>query len=387
MPSKARIFILITLALILCAMFYVFAIAVPNTDANMNAVAEHQPYVISAKAQALHDSIDVADLHADTLLWRRDPAKRQTRGQIDLPRLREGGVKLQVFSATTKSPKGQNFDGNSANAPDQITTLVRAQLWPMRTWGSIYERAAYQAQRLQALEADKQNKLVIARKASDLNQPDDIIIGVLLTEGSHPLEGDLANIDRLYHEGYRIMGLQHFFDNELGGSLHGESQAGLTEFGRNAVQSMTEKGVIIDIAHSSETVVREVLSITDVPLMLSHGGVLSHCPRTKNRNYPDDILIEMANRGGIIGIGYFKGAICDPSPRGIAAAINDAVKVLGPDAVALGSDFDGAVETTLDTSELAMITQELMTLGMSETNIRKVMGENAFRFLKDNLPQ
>ena len=380
-------FIALLFILTVLALAYVFGVLVPRTDAKMNAVRLHAPYVISPKARALHNSIDVADLHADTLLWRRNPAKRHDRGQVDLPRLREGGVKLQIFSATTKSPDGQNFDGNDADAPDQITKLAQAHLWPTCTWDSIYERAAYQAQRLQKLEADKANKFIIARTASDLKKPDDVVIGLLLTEGSHPLEGKLQNIDRLYEEGYRIMGLQHFFDNELGGSLHGRSKAGLTEFGREAVTTMAQKNIIIDVAHSSEAVVRDVLALTDAPLMLSHGGVTSHCPRTKNRNLPDDVLIEMAERGSLIGIGYFEGVICDITPAGIAAAIDHAVTVLGPSAVALGSDFDGTVETTLDTSELAAITQALIDRGMDETIIRKVMGENAFKFLSTNLPQ
>lgn len=380
-------FVLLILILIAMSLAYVFGVVVPETDAKMNVVQPHAPYIISPDAQALHDSIDIADLHADTLLWRRNPAKRHKRGQLDLPRLRDGGVKLQIFSATTKSPDGQNFDGNDADAPDQITKLAQAQLWPLRTWDSIYERAVYQAQRLQKLETDKDNKLVIARIASDLAQPDDVIIGLLLTEGSHPLEGKLENIDRLYNEGYRIMGLQHFFDNALGGSLHGRSKAGLTEFGREAVTAMIQKNIIIDVAHSSEAVVRDILAMTEVPLILSHGGVTSHCPRTKNRNLPDDVLIEMAKRGSLIGIGYFEGVICDTTPSGIAAAIDHAVTVLGPDAVALGSDFDGTVATTLDTSELAAITQALMDKGMDTPTIRKVMGENAFKFLSTNLPQ
>jgi len=88
-----------------------------------------------------------------------------------------------------------------------------------------------------------------------------------------------------------------------------------------------------------------------------------------------------------LGIGYFDGAICDISPKGIAKAIIDAVALMGPDAVALGSDYDGSVETSLDTSELAIITQELMNAGMDETSIRKVMGENAWAFFLENLPQ
>ena len=113
---------------------------------------------------------------------------------------------------------------------------------------------------------------------------------------------------------------------------------------------------------------------------------MSHCPRSSNRNLPDDILKEIATRGGILGVGYFDGAICDISPKGIARAIIDAAALMGPNAVALGSDYDGSVATTLDTSELAIITQELMQAGMDTTTIRKVMGENARAFFLANLP-
>ena len=305
---------------------------------------------------------------------------------MDLPRLREGGVDIQVFSAVTKSPRGLNFDGNDADAPDDIKMLAYVQLWPQRTWNSIYERAAFQAQRLQKIERRPENKLVIARSKADLKQPDGTLIALLLTEGSHPLEGDIANIARLYDEGYRAMGLQHFFDNELGGSMHGRSQAGLTKFGREAVLEMERRNIMIDVAHSSRQVVRDVLATVKAPIFISHGGTISGCPKTANRNLPDDILKQIAARGGILGVGYFGGAICDISPKGIAKEIIHAVDLLGEDAVALGSDFDGTVTTSLDTSELAAITHELLAQGMAEPQIRKVMGENARRYFAENLP-
>jgi len=366
---------------------YLFGVLVPGTDAKMNPVTAHPPYKISDNAQKLHDDLYIADLHADSLLWRRNPEKRWERGQVDLPRLREGGVNFQIFSAVTKSPRGLNFDGNDADAPDDITTLTKAQLWPMRTWGSIYERAAFQAQRLQKIETKISNKLVIVRTASDMSQPTGTLAALLLTEGSHPLEGKIENVERLFDEGYRAMGLQHFFDNELGGSKHGRSQAGLSEFGRQAVLEMRRLGIIIDVAHSSDQTVRDVLALIEAPIFISHGGTVSHCPRSSNRNLPDDILKQIAERGGILGVGYFDGAICDPSPKGIAKAIIDAVALMGPNAVALGSDYDGSVETSLDTSELAIITQELINAGMDEITIRKVMGENALAFFLENLPK
>jgi len=372
--------------LIVLAATYLFGIYVPKMDARMNAVAPHEPYPVSEAARAFHDGLLIADLHSDSLLWRRNPVKRWDRGHVDLPRLREGGVDIQVFSAVTKSPRGLNFDGNDADAPDDIALLAKAQLWPVRTWGSIYERAAFQAQRLQKMEKNPKNRLVIARRKSDLNQPDGTLVTVLLTEGAHPLEGKIENIARLYDEGYRAMGLQHFFDNELGGSKHGRSQAGLTDFGRQAVLEMARQNIMIDVAHSSNQTVRDVLALIDGPIFISHGGTISACPTSANRNLPDDILKQIAARGGILGIGYFEGAICDISPKGIAATIIQAVELLGEDAVALGSDYDGTVTTALDTSELAAITHELLDQGLDTAIIRKIMGRNVRRFFTENLP-
>jgi len=387
MKKAIKLILGLLFLLIIGALIYVFGIVVPQTDAKMNPVAAHAPYPVSDAAKTLHADLLVVDLHSDSLLWRRNPERRWDRGHVDLPRLREGGVDIQIFSAVTKSPRGLNFDGNDANAPDDITMLAQVQLWPLRTWGSIYERAAYQAQRLQKIEKRSKNSLVIARKKSDLNQPEGTLITLLLTEGSHPLEGKLENIERLYDEGYRAMGLQHFFDNELGGSMHGRSQSGLTDFGRQAILEMERRSIMIDVAHSSRQTVRDVLATIKAPIFISHGGTISGCPKTANRNLPDNILKQIADRGGILGIGYFGGAICDISPKGIAKEIIHAVGLLGEDAVALGSDYDGTVETSLDTSELAAITHELLAQGMAESQIRKVMGKNARRYFADNLPE
>jgi len=143
---------------------------------------------------------------------------------------------------------------------------------------------------------------------------------------------------------------------------------------------------MIDVAHSSVASVKDTLSLTTRPVFISHGGTISHCPQTANRNLPDEILVEIAQRGGIIGIGYFEGVVCDITPKGIASAIIHAVNLLGEDAVALGSDFDGSVTTAFDTSELAALTHELIQQGLSEPVIRKVMGENAKRYFSENLP-
>lgn len=366
-----------------------FVIAPPIIDKGQNKVVPHDPWPVSAEAQALHDDLLVADLHADTLLWKRNPAWRYSYGQTDLPRWREGGFFMQVFSATTKSPKGQNYEANAGDT-DNITLLAQVQLWPTRTWGSLEERARFQAERLQKLERDDPDFYIIRTKGDiqtalgKRRSKPNVMTGLLLTEGSHPLEGDIAAIDRLYADGYRMMGLQHFFDNELGGSLHGLSNAGLTEFGKQAVDRMEEKGIIIDVAHSSEAVVRDVLDRTERPLVVSHTGFKGACD--SHRNISDELMAEIAAGGGLLGVGFWDDAVCDATPDGVARMIVYGIETFGEDAIALGSDFDGAVETYFDASEMAALTDALLRAGLTKEQVAKVMGGNQIRFLSMHLP-
>ncbi|HGG04157.1 MAG TPA: peptidase M19 [Aliiroseovarius sp.] len=379
---------LLVLSLIGLAGFWVFAPAL--VEKGRNTVAAHDPYPVSEAARALHDSLTIGDWHADPLLWNRDLTKRADYGQVDLPRLQDGNVALQVFTAVTKSPSGLNYDSNSADARDNITLLAFGQLWPIRTWQSIFERAIYQAEKLHRFQAARPDMLKIITSRADLEavlsaraNGDRIVGGILGTEGAHPLEGDIANLDRLEAAGYRLIGLQHFFDNELGGSLHGTSNGGLTDFGRLVVAEVAARGMVLDVAHSSQQVVRDVLGMTDIPIVLSHTGLRSGCD--VKRNIPDALMRDIAATGGVIGIGYWPEVTCDYSPAGVARMIKAAIAAVGEDAVSLGSDFDGSVATAFDTSELAAITDELLAQGVSEGQIRKVMGDNMLRVLRARL--
>ena len=213
---------------------------------------------------------------------------------------------------------------------------------------------------------------------------ENVTAGLYLIEGAHPLEGDIDNLDRLFEQGLRISGLTHFFDNRLGGSLHGVSGEGLTQFGEQVVLRAGELGVIIDVAHASPAMVRDVLRISRRPVVLSHGGVKGVCD--SNRNLDDELMRSIAANGGILGVGFWDGAVCDASPLGIVKTIRYAIELMGTEHVALGSDYDGTVTTMLDSSELAILTQTMIDEGFSEEEIRKVMGENVKRFLLENLP-
>ncbi len=359
-----------------------------QVESSMNTKIDHDAGAISERAQALHETLFVADLHTDSLLWKRDLAERSEVGHVDVPRMHDGNVALQVFSATTKSPKGHNVNSNTGDT-DNITALAVASMWPPATWNSIYERAAYQLEKLHDLAARSDvtvvtNKTEMRELIDRRARGERVIGGIYLIEGAHPLEGDIGNLDRLYESGLRIMGITHFFDNELGGSLHGVSKSGLTEFGREAVRRANELGIIIDIAHASPAVVTEVLEISAAPVILSHGGIRSHCDTP--RNLDDDIMKAMAAKGGILGVGFWKTAVCDPTPAGVVRAIRHAIDVLGVEHVALGSDYDGTIAVTFDIGELVLLTDAMLDAGFTEAEIRAVMGDNVRRFMLENLP-
>lgn len=380
---------LLVLAAIALAVILIF---VPGyVEQSRNPVAEHPAYPVSDAALALHDDLLIGDWHADSLLWKRDLTERGNRGQVDFPRMREGNAAIQVFTTVTKSPQGQNYEENSADAADNITLLSMVSLWPPRTWDDLTERALYQAEKLEGF-IRHDGEVTLIRSVADLDavlaaraegRPH---LGALLgIEGAHALEGDLANLDRLEAAGFRVIGLHHFFDNALGGSLHGHSEAGLNDFGRAVVDQVVARGMVLDLAHSSPQVVEEVLAMTDIPLVVSHGGFAGYCD--VKRNIPVDLMRRVAESGGVVGMGYWADVTCgDASPANVAEMIAAAVTELGEDAVSLGSDFDGSVATAFDISELPALTQALMDAGLNEAQIAKVMGGNMERVLRARLP-
>lgn len=375
------------LILVLAGAFFLFAPGV--LERGMNKIDGKSLPPISAHARALHQTLDIVDLHSDTLLWSRDLNDRASRGHMDVPRLADGHVALQVFSSVSKTPKGQNYDANSGDG-DNITALVIAQLQPVRTWGSLLERSLWHAAKLHRAARASGGKLIAARTPGDI----DVLlaarrgkaypVGALLSiEGLHDLEGDITNLDRLYAAGFRMAGLTHFFDNNLAGSMHGLKKGGLTPLGRQVVRMMEQKGMIVDVAHCSRACVADILKMARRPVVSSHGGVQASCK--VNRNLDDAQIRALAATGGVVGIGYWDAAVCDTSPASIARAMKHVRDLVGIDHVALGSDYDGATTVRFDTAQLVQVTQALIDAGFTDDEIRAVMGGNALRLLKAGL--
>lgn len=378
--------------LVLAAGFFFFALA-GTVGNHLNPAAHHAPYASSAQALDLHQRLQIVDLHADSLLWDRDllaPGRGTPQGQLDIARLIEGNLALQAFTIVTKMPRQAKMVNNSGDS-DSITLLAMASRWPVASWTSLNARALYQAAKLQELAARSQGRLTLIRSRADLEtylqrrqREPHITAGFLGVEGAHALEGNLDNIDRLYDAGVRMMAPTHFFDNDIGGSAHGQSQAGLSEKGRQMLRRMEARHMLLDLAHASPRTIDDALAIATRPLLVSHTGVRGTCDNA--RNLSDAQLRGIANTGGVVGIGFWPTAVCGNDAAAVARAIIYATRVIGAQHVALGSDFDGAVPMPFDAAGLVLVTQALLQQGMPEEDIKLVMGGNALRLLRQNLP-
>jgi membrane dipeptidase len=386
---KRRIFIGLG-AVLLVAIVGFFTLGPGMIERSMNKIDGRPLIAVTEEARALHATLDIVDLHSDTLMWQRDLLDAADRGHMDLPRLEQGNVALQVFSSVTKTPKGQNYDANGADT-DNITLLTFAQLQPVRTWTSLLERSLWHAQKLDRAVVGSGGDLIKIGYVRDLDalklarsEKKPKPIGALLSiEGLQNLEGDLANLDTLRGAGFRMAGLTHFFDNDLAGSMHGLHKGGLTEKGRAAVRRMEELGMVVDIAHCSHQCVADILAMARRPVVSSHGGVQATCK--VNRNLTDEEIRGVAKTGGVVGIGYWGAAICDTSPRAAAKAMKHVRDLVGIEHVALGSDYDGATTVRFDTSQLVQVTQALLDEGFTPDEVRAAMGRNALRVLREDL--
>jgi membrane dipeptidase len=366
-----------------------FFLAGKIADRLYNKVDELEDYEVSEAAKQLHRKLQIVDLHSDNLLWDRDPNTELSHGHVDIPRLLAGNYTIQVFDAVIKTPKGLNYVSNT-DETDNVTTLAMGNRWPIKTWYSLLNRAIYQSKLLHRASVEGSN-LTIIKSQSDLSYflklraSNSYLIGGLLSiEGLHALEGRLSNLDILYEHDYRMFGLVHFFDNEVGGSSSGVNKGGLTDFGKQVIRSMEQKSIIIDLAHASEALFSDVLDMATRPVVVSHTGVkgLYDSPR----NLSDNQIRQIAENGGLIGIGFWHGATGDIHPSAIARAIRYAVDIAGISHVALGSDFDGAVKTTFDSSQIIFITEALIREGFTQDEIHLLMGGNALHFFQENLP-
>lgn len=389
-----KIYKLLIISILSILAFYVVAtkIVAYFVDSDFNTVATLPPYKTTPQTRALYYSLPfIADLHSDVLLWNRNIERKHRYGHEDIPRMIDANLALQAFTIVSKTPKNLNFEHND-DKTDDITMLMFATGRPPSTWFSLKERALDQADelyqyakvsrgRLRVITSQSELKKYIKDREENPNQT----AGYLGVEGMQILEGDINNVQVMYDAGIRMMAPTHFFDNKLGGSAHGIKKGGLTEFGAEVIKKMESLHMIVDLAHASPVLIDDVLDIATRPLLVSHTGVKGTCDNV--RNLSDEHLKRIAAGGGIVGIAVFEQAVCGTDATATAKAIKYAADLIGYKHVALGSDFDGAIQAHFDVTGFPLIVEELFKLGFSEKEIAAIMGGNVRDFLLKNLPE
>ncbi|KAL0480100.1 hypothetical protein AKO1_007286 [Acrasis kona] len=350
------------------------------------------------EAQEVHNKfLFVSDLHADTFLWPHRGFITQSTlpfGYVDVPRLIQGNIGLQVFATVTQSPMFQNMESNS-NATDVVGLIHMAQGYHRTSYTSALHRALVQTQRLQQTAELSGGSLIMIKSKKDLTRllsekasGKKVVGGLMCIEGAQAFENNVDNVVKLFDAGVRMVGVSHFVDTEFGGSAHGDGKYGLTEFGHKALSKVIELNMIVDLAHSSRSLFFDIIDVVNkkkqhgkTPLVIvSHTGVKGTV--NTSRNLDDEQLKAVADLGGVIGVTFFKEAIGGSSVSTIVDTIRYVVKVIGVDHVSLGSDFDGSVRCPLDCSQYSHITYQLLRAGFGEKDVEKIMGGNVRRVLE-----
>nr|WP_301289546.1 membrane dipeptidase [Natronocella acetinitrilica] len=362
--------------------------------------------------RALHQSMFIADMHADTLKWERNLLERSYFGHADLPRLAEGNVSLQGFTIVTKSPLRMPWSTNVSGRSIDTNTLL--SLMQGRPAFDLRARAFYQIDRFkEAVEESRDHpgaELRLLETFDDLRQlvadrrdGDNVIGGFIGIEGGHWIGGpdaehaDVeADIQELFDAGVRMFAPSHRFDNNLSGSSEGYDRYGLTSHGMTALATAARLGMLVDVAHISPAGLRDTANLVDQPITNSHTGIRTGCeePCRPDRNLSDDDIRYIIANDGVISVGYWPQAV-GPSVWRIADVmahimlIADEMGVDDPSRhVAFGSDYDGSVTPMIEVSHLDVLTTIMRQREepFSEHQIRNIAGGNTCRVLATVLP-
>ncbi len=371
-------------------------------------------FALPLAAQSLHEKAFVFDAHIHMVNRQfykgGDIGERAPDGQVDLVRAKEGGIDAMFF-----------------------TLFVEEQYYPARHETRHVLRLLDTARRQVAANKDK---VEFAYSAADVTRIAKAgrIAAVLDLEGGFDLEGDLGVLRELYRAGFRVMQLPaHNWANGFAESCCSKGPfGGLNDHGREVVREMNRLGMLINIAHASEKTVRDVLAVSTRPIIATHSGLkrFNDLPRTMS----DELLKELAARGGVIGFhsgcefhyrpmfdfrtkrsgrAFWDTTAVAKQPKEMTivevdalvkghypmvgvkapdevrctidqwlAPVEAAISIAGEDHVALGSDLDGGPTFPLgirDVSDFPKLTEVMQRRGWSETRIRKFLGGNLLR--------
>jgi len=321
---------------------------------------------------------DLADGHADSLMWNRDLTLRQGKGQLDFPRLRQARVRIQGFTVVTRGYP----------LVDGIGALGLWRRWPKEARRGPWARCLFQLDLMRAL-CDRSNGevgLVRSRGELEHNLARGRTSAVLGVEGGQALEGRPERVAELRRRGVRFMSLTHLANNELGGSSSPLMRnRPLTTLGREVLEAMVEQGLPVDLAHASHRTLRDIAEHRGARLFSSHTGV--NGAARSWRNLDDDELRLIAARGGVVGIIFAPPYLGGREIADVVRHIEHALDVAGEDAVALGSDFDGMVPLPRGLHDVTDMPRVVEALGRRRPApvVDKVACGNWRRFFEETL--
>ncbi len=369
----------------------------------------------------IHKDSTLVDMHCDTIgrfLAGQDLTQDNSKGHIDIPKLKQGAIDLQIFACYVAPPQNESQKNQAANSAfDQIDAIHQ-------------------------LIEENPDDLLLVLEPTDLRQlrgtrKTGVFIGI---EGGYAIENDIRLLRSFYRNGVRLMTLTHWTHTDWA-DASGDPEAtygGLTELGEKVVQEMNKLGMIIDVSHSHDETFWDVIELTEAPIIASHS-----CARalsTHHRNMSDEMLKALAKNGGVIGINFYpaflnaentkklenlrsdllkkyklpedaqkfskagakkrkkfdaeykiksdelRKSLPRVDVKTVVDHIDHVVKITGKtDFVGLGSDFDGIGSTPVgleNIGNMVNITEELVKRGYKDADIKKILGGNFLRVFR-----
>ncbi|WP_293912552.1 MULTISPECIES: dipeptidase [unclassified Sphingobacterium] len=366
--------------------------------------------VFAQDYKQIHKDLIVVDGHNDviyeSIFKSKDIGKRLNTGHTDLPRLKEGGVDVQVFAVWSDDKKWKKGAFNHAN--DQIDALEKM--------------ISKNSQQIELAKSSKDIDAILNKGK---------IAAVIGVEGGNMIESKIANLEKLYDRGVRYLTLTWNYNlpwvtaAAIEVKTSSDKGKGLTAHGKDIIRRMNELGMMVDLSHGGEKTFYDVIATSTKPILVSHSNAYALMPHY--RNLKDEQLEALKKNGGVIGVNFYSGFL-DPTytervkklyrkhfgdkgnyklsptrqyeklPKKLQHEanapmskllehINYLVKKVGVDHVAIGSDYDGIESPPReleDVSTFPLLTKALLEQGYSKEDVGKIMGGNFLRLLREN---
>jgi membrane dipeptidase len=362
---------------------------------------------LRARADSLARHSIIVDGHVDipyrlNVRW-EDVSVRTPGGDFDYVRAVEGGLNAPFMSIYI--PASLQERGGARALADSLIDMVYG------------------------LAADHPDKFAVATSVDDVRRhfEEGLMSLPMGMENGAGIEDDVANVLHFYERGIRYITLTHSADNLIGDSSYDTTRTwgGLSPFGRDVVREMNHVGVMVDISHVSDDTFYDVLEVSEVPVIASHSSARRFTPGFE-RNMSDEMIQALAEAGGVIMVNFGSYFIDEDYRQRRDAAMEEVrvyldehgedmtaadrrqhtqqhiaetvgyadiahvmdhfdhiIELVGVDYVGIGSDFDGvgdSLPTGLkDVSEYPNLIYELLRGGLSDADIRKILGENVLR--------